>query len=211
MHVLSALLDLCPVPPTRRKGVHWTLAPARITWTLLHLTCMETGSRCQGWINTWIWSSHLQGWFAASPTSQSWRHSVTAAQPVSAYATPYNTQIQSFSPSAVFQVKRLQVWQLWNELSQKKPEKLNKERKQREMGMCCNVFSINLMWSVPLSKFSLCHRDLACKLAIVKGDVPWSLQDPEQCVGLTNFSCSPTCGSDWGMAQACSPYEISVS
>lgn len=93
----------------------------------------------------------------------------------------------------------------------KRPEKLNKERKQREMGMCCNVFSINLMWSVPLSKFSLCHRDLACKLAIVKGDVPWSLQDPEQCVGLTNFSCSPTCGSDWGMAQACSPYEISVS
>lgn len=172
---------------------------------------METGSRCQGWINTWIWSSHLQGWFAASPMSQSWKHSVTAAQPVSAYATPYNTQIQSFSPSAVFQVKRLQVWQLWNELSQKKPEKLNKERKQREMGMCCNVFSINLMWSVPLSKFSLCHRDLACKLAIVKGDVPWSLQDPEQCVGLTNFSCSPTCGSDWGMAQACSPYEISVS
>lgn len=166
--MLNALLDLYPVPPRqawkRQRRQKCALNRHQLE---SHEPCSLSHAWKQGagwvWINTWIWSSTLQELACCQP-HKAMLEALGGCRPgcVSICHAMWNTQIQSFSPSAVFQVKRLQVWQLWNELLQK-PEKLNEERKQCEMGICCNIFPINLTWNVVLSKFRLCHVDLACK------------------------------------------------
>lgn len=97
---------------------HWHQLEPHEPCSILHAWKQGTG------VKAGLGSTHgsraqtCKSWFAASPTGQCWRHLSTADQPVcvSICHIIWNTQIRSFSLSAVFQLKRLQVWGLWNEL-----------------------------------------------------------------------------------------------
>lgn len=125
----SALLDLCPVPPRqawnwqRRKKYAWN---TDTNWNHTNpAPSYMSGNREQvsrlGLDQPMDPELRLAELVFCQPHKPMLE---ALCDCISIWHTIRNTQTPSFSPSAVVQIKRLQVWQLWNELSQK-PEKLN--------------------------------------------------------------------------------------